>query len=420
MDNSNRYRNQIRNLEHILANLQDPLRSGQPVDKGLTSFFRRNKQYGSHDRRFISNAIFAYYRWYGWLRHLPSAEKGVALLLGYLLDGNSIDDRVVFWAEYAELSGTWLETNNFRDAKTLEEKAAILSRIIGPVQISALNPEFVEDWSIERLTAFQTRANIWLRVEQSDIQPFLEFLTLNHIDYYVHSQNPKSLAVLSPLNLNLAADYQKGWIEIQDLSSQAVGLICDPKDKEVWWDVCAGSGGKALHLSALMGTGGQIYATDVNGSMVRELNRRVRKNKRWSNILPVQWDGLRLPEFQQQLDGVLIDAPCSCSGTWRRNPELRWRLTREQVKDNARVQLSLLHRCCGSVRTNGVLIYATCSLLPEENEMVINAFLDSHKEFSFEKIRNPFSQEFSEKGLTISPPQTDGNGMYIARLRKHG
>jgi len=420
MEKINRYKNQIRSLESVFKVIHEKFLEGMPVDRELSAFFRKNRRFGSNDRRFISNTIFGYFRWYGWLRQIEPDKDRLALLLGYLLDGQLVDDRVFHWAESLVAHPGLLDFKRFQNSTSLPEKADLLSEMIGPVSISSLNPSYVEEWSIERMTSFQTRPPVWLRMEQTNARSFLDTLNSRQINYRYQVQYPKTLEILSPININEYKEFRRGWVEIQDISSQAVGLICDPAEGDNWWDVCAGSGGKALHLSALMGTQGKVFATEISDSMFRELNRRIRKNRRWSNIHPGKWDGLKVPDFSQGFDGVLIDAPCSCSGTWRRNPELRWRIKREQVDAYARVQLSLLQLCCGSVCENGVLVYATCSLFPEENDRVIEAFLESHQEFSLERVKNPFTGEYSEKGLTVAPPETDGNGMYIARMIKSG
>jgi 16S rRNA (cytosine967-C5)-methyltransferase len=420
MEKSNRYRNQIRSLESVFEFIHEKFLDGMPVDRELSAFFRKNRRFGSKDRRFISNVIFGFFRWYGWLRQIEPDRRSLALLLGYLLDGQLVDDRVVHWADSLVLQPGVQDISRFQNSISLQEKTDLISGVIGPVSISSLNPAFVAEWSIERMTCYQTRPPVWLRMEQTDARSFLATLDSRQIKYRRSDQYPKTLEILSPININEYKEFRQGWVEIQDISSQAVGLICDPAEEDNWWDVCAGSGGKSLHLSALMGLQGKVFATEINDSMLQKLKRRIRKNRRWSNIHPGKWDGLRLPDFSQRFDGVLIDTPCSCSGTWRRNPELRWRIKREQIVDYARVQLNLLQLCCSSVCENGVLVYATCSLFPEENERVIETFLQTHQEFSLERVKNPFTEEYSESGLTVTPPEPDGNGMYIARMIKSG
>ncbi len=415
---SSRINNQLRNLESVFKTIHEKWQTGRPVDKELSALFRQNKQYGSKDRRLISNAIFGYYRWYGWLKDLPSDDLSMALILGYLLDGNDLDDRIEYWAELASHKGKRVDPCLFRKADVLEKKMALFSEAISPVSMEDLNPEMAREWDTKRIKAFQTRPPIWLRLEKPDPHTFISFLTSKNINYRFHNRNSKVLEILAPFNIHESVDFRNGWVEIQDLSSQAIGLICQPQTGSVWWDVCSGSGGKALHLAALMSGSGLIYATDINSGMIREMNRRINKNERWKNIYPLSWDGLQTPDFDRLFDGVLVDAPCSCSGTWRRNPELRWRISKEQVLEYARVQLNLLRLCSPSVRDNGVLVYATCSLFSEENEKVTELFLDLHPEFKTVQIENPFTGEISKKGLTIAPPETDGNGMYVVKMEK--
>ena len=119
-------------------------------------------------------------------------------------------------------------------------------------------------------------------------------------------------------------------MEIQDLASQAVGLACDPDPGERWWDACAGAGGKALHLSALMQGKGLVVATDINESKLKETVRRARRSP-FRNVTTKVWDGKHVAGKPGSFDGVLVDAPCSALGTWRRNPDARWTLDREAI-----------------------------------------------------------------------------------------
>lgn len=417
--NTKRFNNQIRMLEIVFQAVHAKYLAGYPVDRELSAHFRRNRQFGSKDRRFISGSIFGYYRWYGWLRSVDPGNISLALALGYVLDGNDINELIRFWLEALSSPGKRLDPDAIRNAVTLDKKAALFSELVTPVSVKDLNPELVGDWDLARIEAFQTRPSVWLRMEKSDPNSFFSFLKSKQIAFRVHQKNSKTIEILSPININESVDFRKGWVEVQDLSSQAISMICQPEAGSAWWDACAGSGGKSLHLSALLNRSGDVYATEINEGMFRELNRRVQKNKRYKNIHPLRWDGVTVPDFGRHLDGILVDAPCSCSGTWRRNPELRWRISHEQIDAFAKTQLALLQRCSSSVRENGVLVYATCSLFPEENEQVIDKFLDAHREFTVEGIQNPFTDEYSKAGLTIAPPETDGNGMFVAKLVKN-
>lgn len=417
---SNRYYNQIRTLETVFQGIHEQFQSGRPVDKALTALFRQNKQFGSKDRRFISNAIFGLYRWYGWLQLLLPKETGCALALGYILDGHPVDDRVDDWFRKIEQEGRTLDPQLFSNSETLPEKAALFSSAVKPVSIEQLNPEFVTGWGMERIQAFQTRPPIWLRLDTADRSRLVSFLKSKQVQYRFHDRIQAALSLYSPVNLHESVDFREGGVDVQDLSSQAVGLICNPKMGDSWWDVCAGSGGKALHLSALMKGAGVVSATEMNSRLFAELKRRIGKNRNGTQIQPYRWDGKEIPNFGSKFDGVLVDAPCSCSGTWRRNPELRWRTSPEQVLQFARVQLNILKLCCEHVRDKGDLVYATCSLFPEENEQVIEQFLHSQPEFKPVPIKNPLTAQFIDGGLVLSPPESDGNGMFVAKLRKMG
>lgn len=409
---------QIKALEHVFQDVHGRFLSDYPVDKALSISFRRNRQLGSRDRRFITRSIFGFYRWYGWIKNLPEAEISLKLLLGYLLDGNDVDNRARVWAESVESDPYRFDPGYFRKPLTLTDKATLFSRLFFPVTIHQLNPDYLPRWCIREMEAFQSRPPVWLRIARADTASLFSFFRSKKIVYTVQDGFPGTIAVHSPLNIQEIADFRNGWLEVQDLSSQAIGLICDPTPDSCWWDMCAGSGGKALHLSALMSRQGTVYATEVSKERLQALQHRIRRNKRWSNIIPVDWNGDQLPLFGGKLDGVLIDAPCSCSGTWRRNPDLRWRLTEKQVKDFSKLQLNLLLLGAKAVDSRGCLVYATCSMFEEENEQVIERFLNRQNGFSMVSIRNPFTGEQSDRGLNIRPPETDGNGMFVARFER--
>ena len=205
-------------------------------------------------------------------------------------------------------------------------------------------------------------------------------------------------------------------MEIQDITSQAIGEICAPSsDYDIWWDACAGAGGKALHLADLMNNKGKIFASDIRKSAFRELGKRVQKGD-WSSITPLQWNGETTPDFEPLPNKVLIDAPCSCSGTWRRSPDIRWSMTYDDVIKFSELQLEILDRVAKMDLPLQSIFYATCSILKEENEDVVSKFLELHPEFKISSITNPFSGESSNSGLHLLPPQADGIGMFIVKL----
>ncbi|MCA1809742.1 MAG: RsmB/NOP family class I SAM-dependent RNA methyltransferase, partial [Lentisphaerae bacterium] len=202
---------------------------------------------------------------------------------------------------------------------------------------------------------------------------------------------------------------------IQDLASQAVGLICAPRPGEFWWDVCAGSGGKALHLADLMQGAGTVLATDTRSGALATLQKRLRKHaslKVRSRLAGTA----RAPKAG--FDGVLVDAPCSGLGTWHRNPDARWRTEREQVISQALAQKQLLDDAAGKVRAGGRLVYAVCTLTKAETVDVLDDFLEHHKEFKPCPGAHPLTGEQSDGRFWIWPWQGKCNGMFIAALQR--
>jgi len=211
--------------------------------------------------------------------------------------------------------------------------------------------------------------------------------------------------------LHSSAEYKQGQIEIQDLASQQIAAAVNAQPGLKIWDACAGAGGKSLAMATPMAGKGSITATDLKQFKLDELKRRA-KRAEIQNIRTFVWDGndpLRLPaeiKKQQGFDRVLIDAPCTSAGTWRRNPDARWRFNAEDTRQLCELQQQLLNHACKSVRPGGELVYATCSWQISENEKQVENFLTSHAEF-----------ELLEQCM-VGAPDEDADCMFYARLKR--
>ena len=195
----------------------------------------------------------------------------------------------------------------------------------------------------------------------------------------------------SPLGIRLAGKpslskhplFVDGSVEVQDEGSQLLGFLVQPKRGEMVADFCAGAGGKTLLLGALMRSQGRLYAFDVAEKRLAKLKSRLARSG-LSNVHPVRIESendAKIKRLAGKLDRVLVDAPCSDLGTLRRNPDLKWRQTPESVVELTGKQASILSAASALVKKGGRLVYATCSLLEEENEAVVGAFLAAHPEF---------------------------------------
>ncbi|MDP4031616.1 MAG: RsmB/NOP family class I SAM-dependent RNA methyltransferase, partial [Pseudorhodobacter sp.] len=193
-----------------------------------------------------------------------------------------------------------------------------------------------------------------------------------------------------------------------------------PACGEHWWDVCAGAGGKSLHLADLMEQQGTLLATDVRPGSLDALRQRARDRRRNMIVCRI-WDGTRDPATGQCFDGVLIDAPCSGIGTWARNPDARWRTLERDIAQRSgqgRIQQQLLLAGADKVQPGGHLVYAVCTLTEAETRGVISRFLGAHADFKLEPTPHPLTGRPTSGEVWIWPWEADSNGMFIARMQR--
>jgi 16S rRNA (cytosine967-C5)-methyltransferase len=238
---------------------------------------------------------------------------------------------------------------------------------------------------------------------------------------------PREGGVRSP---NVEADpaHGRGWFEVQDEGSQIAALLAGAAPRMQIADICAGAGGKTLAMAARMQNTGQIYAYDADRIRFRPIFERLKRaGARNVQTLPPGQDSA-LDALEGRMDLVLIDAPCSGTGVWRRRPDAKWRLTPAQLEARLATQRGLLFRAAPLVKPGGALAYVTCSLLPEENNSQIAAFLESHADFTAldltgraaSSLSRPLQSRLPQEcpGLLLTPAQHGTDGFYIALLER--
>jgi 16S rRNA (cytosine967-C5)-methyltransferase len=214
--------------------------------------------------------------------------------------------------------------------------------------------------------------------------------------------------------------FSEGWWTVQDSSAQLVSHLLDPQPGEVIIDACAAPGGKTTHIAELMGDKGTIWACDRTDSRLRKL----KENAQRLNLHSIQiytGDSRNQPQFQNIADRVLLDAPCSGLGTLHRHADARWRQTPESVQELSALQKELLAHTSTFVKTNGILVYATCTLHPAENEDVIESFLASHPNWQIEppEVDSPaFGYSTPQGWIKVLPQKQEMDGFFMVRLRK--
>lgn len=263
-------------------------------------------------------------------------------------------------------------------------------------------------WSEDELREFVamqvTRPPLWLRLNRPQRRE--EVLAELSTDYDV-DRDGDALAVIGPRGIYDLPCWKNGDIEIQDRASQEVGRVLAPKPGETVWDACAGGGGKTLQIAALMQGRGAVHASDIRANVLEEVARRS-KRADLHNVRTFVWNGEQPPELSREVakrggfDAVVVDAPCTASGTWRRNPDARYRYA--QPGDLPALQLKILSAASGAVRPGGRLVYSTCSFRLEENEDVVAAFVAQNPLFT----------------LAVQAlhgcPQIDADAMFVAKL----
>ncbi len=456
----------------LLRDLEAAVARGRPLDSTLARIYRQHREFGSRDRRFFSALAFAWFRWRGWLA-APEQPAPPDCVLAWLLDAPDIHPAIELLAGQLPPGAVPLKTYG---PLPLEEKSRMLGRRRRgpPADIEQLVPAWLADAlfypadanrAVHRrhcIQAFQVRPPTWLRVEAghaAEVMAQLNRLVIAHKQGGVpdlsrgaaccaHDRSgPRRTQQAAPLppeteqskiqsdqmaaafhpRLPQAARLPGGAgleelmalpaVEIQDLASQCVGLACAPQSGEHWWDACAGSGGKSLHLASLMHDKGSILGTDVREHSLQEFRRRLARN-RIRTIELRGWDGTAATAPDRLFDGVLADAPCSGIGTWHRNPDARWRTPPDTAATHAALQSALLQICARHVRPGGRLVYAVCTLTAAETSGVIEGYLAARPDFRLEPLPHPLTGAPTPGLVWIWPWEGACNGMFIAVLRK--
>ena len=366
----------------------DAVAAGRPADVTLANHFRAHRELGSRDRRFLSDLVFSFFRWRGWTRNL---DMNSALALSHRLDAIEIHPAIAILAARSDLQPL--------GSLSLEEKAAAVAGVAPEDLVPAWVREVLHepDNHLRKcIEAFQKRPPTWLRIARRHVEDVLRELQSKAIPYDRHPAMSETVSVTgSPV-------ISSPHVEIQDLASQITGLICDPKSDESWWDVCAGSGGKSLHLADLMKNQGFIRATDVRESALTELRRRAKR----AGVTIITAHGTGRPA-REDFDGVLVDAPCSGIGTWSRNPDARWRTTNDDVTARAETQAGILHASAAAVRAGGRLVYSVCTLTNAETVDMIDSFLNRRTDFFLDG-----------EPRWVWPWEGPCDGMFIAKMRR--
>lgn len=377
-------------IGHVTELAADVFDSSKPADRHIDLFFRSRKYLGSSDRRFIAETL------YGMLRHrarvawmLSSAELNEehrSRCAAYLLlTGGSTSGQL------AEATGLPLDVlqklHSFAD---VQPHAATASASLAAVH--SFQEWMIDEWNTvwgaqetEALcSVLNTQAPMTIRVNtiKTTREECREILQKEGIETDIAELSPYGLHLKRRTNLFQLAAFRDGLFEVQDEGSQLLALLVNPKPGSKVVDACAGAGGKALAMASVMKNRGEIFALDVHSFRLDELRKRIKRSGVDSIRAKVITEGETLPALLGAADAVLVDAPCSGTGTIRRNPGMKWSVSRQMIEELRVKQASILALNAAYVKPGGRLVYATCSLMTSENEGIAQEFLSAHPDFS--------------------------------------
>ncbi|HMV19026.1 MAG TPA: RsmB/NOP family class I SAM-dependent RNA methyltransferase [Rhodocyclaceae bacterium] len=403
--------------------LRAVLRFDYPADAVLSRYFRDLRELGARDRAFVAEAV------YGVLRRKRMLER---------LCGPEVSPRQLVLAWLARVEGLTLrQLGEGLHGRDTDFFTAIKGRELPEGSLAETTD--LPEWLAERLLATRTPEQVQA-LAQSLNRPAPLDLRVNPLkldrDALIEKLRADGIACaaapLSPLAVRLEGKpalqkhplFLDGSFEVQDEGSQLLGFLVQPKRGEMVVDFCAGAGGKTLLLGALMRNSGRLYAFDVSDKRLAKLKPRVARSG-LSNVHPVviaSENDPRVKRLAGKIDRVLVDAPCSGLGTLRRNPDLKWRQSPESVAELTAKQAAILASASRLVKAGGRLVYATCSLLPEENEAIVAAFLAAHPGF----VQVSAGEILGKQGITVgdaeqlhlSPAEHDTDGFFAAVLER--
>jgi 16S rRNA (cytosine967-C5)-methyltransferase len=410
-------------LDAAVAALQALLSFTGPADSTLKRFFREHALLGQHDRAFVAEVAFAVLRHMRLLEQLGAQRSARRLALGSLVIafGMSVRELMPLLRSDEE---TWLTA--LRTQAQAELPPAVRFSL--------------PDWLWERLLEqyggdeLERLARGLLQQAPLDLRVNTQLASRDDVLAQLAQDGlGGSATVLSPIGIRLQSKpalqkhplFLSGKVEVQDQGSQLLTYLVAPRRRQMVVDFCAGAGGKTLALGAMMHSEGRLYAFDTSERRLANLKVRLKRSG-LSNIHPQQIDSetdARIQRLDAKIDRVLVDAPCSGFGTLRRNPDLKWRHNAESIAQMARKQQAILQSAARLLKPGGRLVYATCSLLREENEQIVAQFLGRNPAFALVPAHEVLRSQNIE--LDTGPyfrvfPHTHGMDGFFAAVMERG
>lgn len=386
-------------VQAVLSALQDVFGDKQYADKVIERVLKSNPRWGARDRAFIAENVYEIVRWYRLL---------------YEVSGGEPKEEADWWRMF----GTWQIMQghalpDWKEFKGLDPKAILAA---GKKAGSVLKiRESIPDWLDERgrkelqatweplLHALNEPAPLVIRANTLKMTPLALQQLLKAEGVETETLEGVGLRVLQRKNLFSTESFRQGYFEVQDFASQQVApfLRVEPGMRVV--DACAGGGGKSLHLASLMQNKGRLIAMDTEGWKLDELKRRARRaGVDILDIRPIDSTKV-VKRLEGSADRLLLDVPCSGTGVLRRNPDAKWKLDISFIERVRETQREILRSYSRMLKPGGLMVYATCSIFPSENEQQVEAFIkEQNGKFELLQSRHLLPQEFGYDGFYMA------------------
>lgn len=379
--------------------LEEIFQDKRPADKCLEFAFKNNKQLGARDRALIAETVYEILRYFELYAYCANTRTNFwHIIASYFIIQ---DQKLPAWSEWQNLNIALIQ-KLYKEA----QQQRLLRESI-PEWLDELGQDELKNEWENILSALNKKADSVIRVNTLKInnQDLQKKIFEANIPFQTIDQNENAI-IIHKKNIFQSDLFKNGYFEMQDAASQLVAPFLDLQSGMRVIDACAGAGGKSLHISSLLQNKGYVISLDTEKWKLEELKKRAKRNG--VSIIETRWieNNKVIKRLHESCDRLLLDVPCSGLGVLRRNPDAKWKLTKEFIEEVKKTQSSILNSYCKMLRPGGKMVYATCSILPSENQNQISTFLNKHKEFILEEEK------------TIWPHQFGFDGFYMARLKK--
>ncbi|MDC0081188.1 RsmB/NOP family class I SAM-dependent RNA methyltransferase [Emcibacteraceae bacterium] len=400
----------------LTAQVSTSLKENGPAADVLTrKYFSLRRYAGSKDRRRVTNLLYDIIRRWGYLYEISDGFARRMVLAELALSGD--DPKVYFTGE--KHAPDLITAEEILFVENVEPEKLEHHRLNYPKWLDASLKDRFGDKFTQEMVALNERAPLTLRIARN-AEKIIAFLSEKEIGYERGLHANSAIILNEQQQIRDWPIYRSGLVEIQDEAAQLAVKYVELKPGQQVMDLCAGAGGKALAAAGYMKNKGQIYACDISENRLKELKIRAKRSKHHifqSYVLTEKNRVAKLDEFKGKMDRVILDVPCTGTGTWRRNPESRWRISQEKVNNYVKVQRALLEEAWDAVKVGGRIAYMTCSILKAENEEQIERFLLNHATSVLVPIKKNGIEQLSGT-LQLSPFSRGTDGFFVAILEK--